>query len=584
LGTSAAPPSEAERRTVEATTAHSVDALVHRGCAVDRALSGWQSDAATVGRRVFLPEHADPALITHELHHVLQAGNRDVDLKQDVSLGPATAAEERMTTAYGGSSPQVLRRRPKRVATPPWPPAPTPPAFYAPTGDRHDAEGNPVNRTASGAWYLASPPTLTFPIARGHRHQLLPLNPNSSFAALRDECIRVRDEQEKTAKRLKGNGKYWFARVYYYVTVHELANIDRGVYQYPHMKMQEVIHFNNTYAANLAAWENNQRNRVEPNWRAAFGAAESSSSWLGTSWTVKNALLPSIEAHIRFDLPRAIAAVYKLHYADLPDASISEFRADFFAMASVFDRASEDLSVEIDDAGSDKNPFKWQPPADVIFPFVFSVPLEREMAWEKAIRIASSGGSSAATERRLHSSLTAAHPNLEPFEVDGNFIRGYDWQHQPGIRPDTQPGPTQLPAPPPPPVPRRLYFRLNRPNGDLELADAVRADQDVYPLLRLAAWLRRVSGAVIILSGHASSEGAEHTNANLSAARTGLVEYFLFRAGADLRRNTIVQLPEGERGASATPAWRYVEITVPWRGFAKHTVWSTARGLPSEVH
>jgi hypothetical protein len=45
------------------------------------------------------------------------------------------------------------------------------------------------------------------------------------------------------------------------------------------------------------------------------------------------------------------------------------------------------------------------------------------------------------------------------------------------------------------------------------------AHQDLRPLFLLAGWLRQVSGAVIVLNGHASSEGEEYLNANLSSAR-----------------------------------------------------------------
>src|SRR3954452_23086013 len=37
-----------------------------------------------------------------------------------------------------------------------------------------------------------------------------------------------------------------------------------------------------------------------------------------------------------------------------------------------------------------------------------------------------------------------------------------------------------------------------------------------------------------------------------------LVEYFLFRAGADVTSNKIVQLSEEARGATPTPSWRFV--------------------------
>lgn len=556
-------------------------AVVHRGPEVDAALERWQAGAATVGRHVFLPDNAPPAIQRHEAMHAVQARD-DVDLGRPVVMGSHTAPEERGVGQASGSDPQVLRRYPPRVETPAWPPQATPPAAYGPTGVRHDSEGNLVQE-ANGHWYVASAPQLTFPIARGYRYQLLPLNPNASFRTLHRQTEQVRDQQLATANRLRGTGRYWFARVYYFVTVHELEHIDRGVYQYPHMKMQEVIAFNTTYMANLNAWESGDRSGVEPNWRRAFEAADHPGSWMGASKEIANALLPAMQAHIRFDLPRAIAAVFATHYAGIPGTSVDDFRADFFAMASVFDRAAADLNPEIEAAGTNWNPANWQWAGDIAFPFIFHVPGEREHAWEKAQIISGFSGSDADLARRLRSNITARHPNWSDFEVNGEDVRGYRWGHQPGIRRDEQPGSVHQPAPALPTIPRRLYFRLALPDGDMQLADAVRRDQDIRPLLDLAQWLRRVSGAVIMLEGHASSEGAEHSNHNLSAAREDAIEYFLFRASADLTNNRIRHSPQGERGAQPTPDWRYVEITVVLPGFAKETSWPTASRLPSEA-
>jgi Family of unknown function (DUF5995)/Domain of unknown function (DUF4157) len=556
------------------------DAVVHRGPAVEAALEKWHAGAATVGHRVFLPRYASPEVVRHEAMHLRQARD-DVDLGRPVRIGSPVSAEERGTASIGHSDPQVIRRAPPRVETPAWPPSSTPPAAYAPTGARHDSEGNLVEE-AAGHWYLASAPRVTFPIARGYRYQLLPPNPNASYTALHRQTERVRDQQLATANRLRGTGRYWFARVYYFVTLHELENIDRGVYQYPHMKMQEVIAFNTTYMNNLHAWESGNQSSVEPNWRRAFAAADHAGSWISASKEIANALLPAMQAHIRFDLPRAIAGVYNTHYAGIPGTSIDDFRADFFAMASVFDRAAADLNPEIEDAGTNWNPANWQWAGDIAFPFIFNVPGEREHAWEKA-QIISSAGDDPNLGTKLRTSMTARHPNWSDFEVDGDDVRGYRWGRQPGLRHDEQPGPVHQPAPPVPSIPTRLYFRLGLPDRDMELADAVRRDQDLRPLLDLAHWLRRVTGAVIVFSGHTSSEGGEVLNHNLAIRREDAVEFFLFRASADLTNNRIVHNPLAALGAQPTPEWRYVAITVLLPGVAKETMWSTASRPPSEV-
>jgi hypothetical protein len=573
-----------DHSSIPSNTGPAGDAVVHRGAAVDRALDRWQAGAAAVGRRVFLPTDGGQELLAHELMHVAQNDGRDADLARPVTMGSRTAAAERGTAIHTTPDPQVLRRSPPpRVETPAWPPLRTPPAAYAPQGERRDAEGNLVTRAGSGVWYLASQPRLSFPIAGHYRYELLPPNPNASFTALHTQCERLRDQQLATATRLRGNGKYWFAKVYYFVTVNELQNIDAGRYQYPHMKMQEVIAFNETYMMNLAAWESGRRSQVEPNWLRAFTAAEDQSSWLGASKAIGNVLLPAMEAHIRFDLPRAIAAVYNAHYAGIPGTSIDDFRADFFAMSAVFDRAAAQLAPEIDAVGSDFNPANWGWAGDAAFPFIFNVTGEREHAWEKTQIISRHSGSNAELDRRLRYTMRAMHPNWSDMEVDGTNVRGYDWQHQPGLQRDTQPGPVPMPSPEPPLVPRRLYFQLAKPDGEQQLADAVRRDQDLRPLLELARWLRGVSGAVVELSGHASLEGTEYFNANLAASRGGLVEYFLFRAGADLINNRIVQTPRGTQGSAPTPEWRFVEITVLDRGHGKQTAWGPANGLPREV-
>jgi hypothetical protein len=211
-GPSASRPPDAERQAVESETGHAVDAVVHRGSGVERALANWQAGAASVGRDVFVPEQADQGSIRHELLHVLQAGNRRAISnagsrwvrrwlrKRRASLGTVARARKCCAVVHPGWRRPPGRRRPRRRRP------------RRRRGTRSDAEGNLLSRAPSGAWYLASPPIAAFPIATGYRYQLLPPNPNASFAALQAECVQIRDQQKATATRLKGDGKYWFTR------------------------------------------------------------------------------------------------------------------------------------------------------------------------------------------------------------------------------------------------------------------------------------------------------------------------------------------------------------------------------------
>ena len=54
-----------------------------------------------------------------------------------------------------------------------------------------------------------------------------------------------------------------------------------------------------------------------------------------------------MQAHIRFDLPRAISAAYDMHYSGIPGTSMDDFKQDFFNMGPVFEQASEDLAPEL---------------------------------------------------------------------------------------------------------------------------------------------------------------------------------------------------------------------------------------------
>ncbi|NJM06667.1 hypothetical protein HC891_11510 [Candidatus Gracilibacteria bacterium] len=99
----------------------------------------------------------------------------------------------------------------------------------------------------------------------------------------------------------------------------------------------------------------------------------------------------------------------------------------------------------------------------------------------------------------------------------------------------------------------------------------------------LVAWLRAVRDAEVHFEGHASAEGPDYHNHNVAVARSGLVELFLFRAGADLTNNRTSHTAVGEDGAEANPDWRYVEITLHGTPLSKQQEMTPNANLPSEV-
>jgi hypothetical protein len=304
-----------------------------------------------------------------------------------------------------------------------------------------DAEGNSL-KTDGGHQYLTSIPA----DCKWHKGkpEALPANPKATYNDLHKRCEVIRNEQLVLAMSLRGDMKYWFAKVYHFVTKHELMQVDAGVYSYPLMKMQEVIAFHATYEQNLSNWLSNNKSKVESNWRSAFEAAEGAERWWRTAaLEIKQALLPSMQAHIRFDLPRAIAACFERYYQGIPGLSLGDFEPDFDAMGPVFDAASADLQPEIDEAVTwvsphlRVDPTNWHFAQELGFAFAFPIEMEREHSWEKAHDIVAAHGGGIndqqRMQKRLKASSTVAHPysGSDDFEVDGDDIDDYDWNTQP---------------------------------------------------------------------------------------------------------------------------------------------------------
>jgi hypothetical protein len=89
--------------------------------------------------------------------------------------------------------------------------------------------------------------------------------------------------------------------------------------------------------------------------------------------------------------------------------------------------------------------------------------------------------------------------------------------------------------------------------------------------------------AELHFEGHASAEGTDVFNANLASSRALLVQYFMWRWGADDENNFFSESSRGEVRADPTPEWRYVEIRVVNHGTSRQLRHVPNPNFPSEV-
>lgn len=186
--------------------------------------------------------------------------------------------------------------------------------------------------------------------------------------------------QEQRADNLldhDGNVKdyrYWFARVYQYVTENEIAFVKARNFYYPSYVLRSVLYFEKIYRDNFDAFEN--EDSVEEHWRTAFetgvnqqqttelleqmmpalvasSADPKTIAVIFTTYLLQkvlgatNTLVSAMKAHIRFDLPRAEAWVFNTYYKNYERASLGNFRADFMSMAGVFDNAAAKMNIDM---------------------------------------------------------------------------------------------------------------------------------------------------------------------------------------------------------------------------------------------
>ena len=141
--------------------------------------------------------------------------------------------------------------------------------------------------------------------------------------------------QRANADRFMGSAenpfdnRYWFTRVYSHVTENELQSADNRTFYYPSYVMQCVRYFDQIYEDNIKAADAGQN--VEDHWARAFEVCADEDGYFGPDildvlsgdlYRSVTSLVISMQAHIRYDLPRAEAWVFNSYYKGMDDADI----------------------------------------------------------------------------------------------------------------------------------------------------------------------------------------------------------------------------------------------------------------------
>jgi hypothetical protein len=203
-------------------------------------------------------------------------------------------------------------------------------------------------------------------------------NPNviedvGEYTGLRDQAQAALVRQRERAKgyldehgRLK-DYRYFFAKVYSFVTENEIGFCESGAFFYPSYVLKCVLFFEKLYDDNVRAFDTPGAN-VEDHWKEAFqqtaqaqkraedayalmlaaqAAGPEAQGGAALNAVTQNVLgamqsmTVSMKAHIRYDLPRAEAWVYNGGYRQMPGVQQNDFMSDFMSMSGVFDKAGE---------------------------------------------------------------------------------------------------------------------------------------------------------------------------------------------------------------------------------------------------
>ena len=160
--------------------------------------------------------------------------------------------------------------------------------------------------------------------------------------------------------KFPADGAYWFAELYYYITLYEIRDLNR--FKHPAFVMHFIPIFYDLYAKNEELFEKGEFGKIAPQWRAHFephlvsplDAKAYRPQAINTVEYTDAAtmiLVSGVTAHIKGDMSVALEKAYRSYAAKYCDAlPFDEYYDDFFKTNKpIFEKVRKALVGEINE-------------------------------------------------------------------------------------------------------------------------------------------------------------------------------------------------------------------------------------------
>jgi hypothetical protein len=234
---------------------------------------------------------------------------------------------------------------------------------------------------------------------------------HTAEASARAHAVAARDRLAQTAARMVDDdgrphdSRWWFTNSYVRTTEGAIEEADAGSFADACFIFRLITYFEKLYVDNLLAADEGRW--VEPHWQRAFDVAAHADARRrlrtrtgnvaanqSTLRAVVDSVVAASRAHVRFDLPRAMAWVHANPPAGSSATDCDTRIGDFMAMAAVFERAT--LAANVDVARYTGLPVRYMPSRlqEWGMRFVFRADLihERAYAWQCSEALVTAGG------------------------------------------------------------------------------------------------------------------------------------------------------------------------------------------------